>query len=370
MQDQPHRWTHCSEDTRNITKDRFMTIKVIQWATGQLGAEALKTIIQRPEYELVGVLVYSDAKHGKDAGELVGLPPTGIRATKNKEEIFALNADLVIHSPQFQESMAEHDADVIRLLESGKNVISMMGYFNPEALGKEYSEPLLAACRRGKSTLFGTGIDPGFVSERLATTLTGLCTEVRHVHVIESYDCSCAYELMATVMGFGMEPDVFKNSYIPAMWDRFFWGIPHEVIERLGGEIEKTERSFEIKIADEDVTSRTPIPVKKGTVIGSSFSFSGHARGRKLFTLTTQWWIGKPIEGWVDKSGWTIEIDGTPSLKQFTQVAPSLAAIANDEESAYNPALMTALVLNAAEDVIAAEPGFFRAPVFGTWKVR
>ena len=54
--------------------------RVIQWATGTVGKVALKHFIENPVIELVGVYVTNPAKVGKDAGELVGLPPTGVIA--------------------------------------------------------------------------------------------------------------------------------------------------------------------------------------------------------------------------------------------------------------------------------------------------
>lgn len=56
-------------------------VKVIQWATGRAGLPALKAIIERPDTDLAGLWVSSEAKDGKDAGELCGLPPIGVRAT-------------------------------------------------------------------------------------------------------------------------------------------------------------------------------------------------------------------------------------------------------------------------------------------------
>ena len=61
-----------------------MAYRVIQWATGAVGSLALKEIIRHPDLELVGVLVYSEEKEGKDAGELVGLDPTGVLATRSR----------------------------------------------------------------------------------------------------------------------------------------------------------------------------------------------------------------------------------------------------------------------------------------------
>ena len=58
-----------------------MGLKVVQWATGPVGREALRGILEHPDLDLVGVVVYSAEKDGVDAGDLCGLPPTGVRAT-------------------------------------------------------------------------------------------------------------------------------------------------------------------------------------------------------------------------------------------------------------------------------------------------
>jgi 4-hydroxy-tetrahydrodipicolinate reductase len=55
-----------------------MAYRVVQWATGGVGKEALRGIIQNPQLELVGTLVYSPEKEGQDAGQLCGLGPTGV----------------------------------------------------------------------------------------------------------------------------------------------------------------------------------------------------------------------------------------------------------------------------------------------------
>ena len=65
--------------------------RVVQWATGVVGSSALRSIVRHPRLELAGVKVYSDAKAGRDAGEIVGIDPTGVIATQDVEEIVALD---------------------------------------------------------------------------------------------------------------------------------------------------------------------------------------------------------------------------------------------------------------------------------------
>ena len=117
-----------------------MTMRVVQWATGKLGTEILQEAIGRPDFEVVGAYVYSPEKAGLDIGTIAGVDEIGVTATNDKAAIMALEADRVVHAPQLQDTMVEHDADVIALLESGKNVTSIMGYHNPRGLDPEVAE--------------------------------------------------------------------------------------------------------------------------------------------------------------------------------------------------------------------------------------
>lgn len=97
-----------------------------------MGGRALRTALQSPDrFEVVGVKVFSPHKHGKDIGELVGLPPVGVKATTSKAEILALDADCVVHTPTTPALLQGSDHDVLDLLASGKNVVSGASHHNP-----------------------------------------------------------------------------------------------------------------------------------------------------------------------------------------------------------------------------------------------
>ncbi|MDT5252807.1 MAG: hypothetical protein QOH07_1758, partial [Mycobacterium sp.] len=49
-----------------------MSLRVVQWATGSVGVAAIKGVLEHPELELAGCWVHSDAKNGKDVGEIIG----------------------------------------------------------------------------------------------------------------------------------------------------------------------------------------------------------------------------------------------------------------------------------------------------------
>ena len=135
-----------------------MTYKVIQWGTGNVGMEALRCIISSPQLELVGVWEYLESKTGIDAGELCGLPPTGIAATRSLDEILAVEADCVSYMPRIP-----YLEEVCALLESGKNVICTPFMYYAEALPESDRKKVRKACEKGNVSLYGTGINPGFV---------------------------------------------------------------------------------------------------------------------------------------------------------------------------------------------------------------
>ena len=57
-----------------------MNYRVVQWATGSIGMRSLRAVLEHPKMSLVGLYVHSEAKAGRDAGELCGLEPVGIQA--------------------------------------------------------------------------------------------------------------------------------------------------------------------------------------------------------------------------------------------------------------------------------------------------
>lgn len=106
-------------------------IRVVIWGPGDMGGRALQTTLDSPDYDVVGVKVFSPHKNGVDIGVIAGRDPVGIRATTSKEAILALDADLVIHTPTTPALLQGADEDVIELLESGKNVVSAAAFHNP-----------------------------------------------------------------------------------------------------------------------------------------------------------------------------------------------------------------------------------------------
>jgi hypothetical protein len=178
-----------------------MTIKVIQWATGGVGRAAIEGIVAHPELELVGCWVSSDDKVGKDVGDICGLEPLGVVATNDMDVLVAMQADCVMYSPVMADALL-----VERLLASGKNVVTPLNWFYP---GERDVSALQAACIAGRSTLHGTGIHPGGITERFPLMVSALSSAITHVRAEEFSDIRTygAPAVISDIMLFGKTPE-------------------------------------------------------------------------------------------------------------------------------------------------------------------
>ena len=148
--------------------------RVAHYGTGHTGTLVLRQLLQRPDVELVGHLVHSPEKVGRDSGEIVGVDPVGVRATGSFDEFCALDVDCVTYmATEFGREVDDVIDEMCRLLESGKNVVTttFIRLVYPKSLPPDMLAKLEKACAAGQSAFMGTGIAPGFTTDALPVYL-------------------------------------------------------------------------------------------------------------------------------------------------------------------------------------------------------
>jgi hypothetical protein len=264
-----------------------MTYRVIQWATGLVGKEAIKGVLAHPELELVGAWVHSADKVGRDVGELAGVGTIGVRASGSIDEICAIDADAVVYAPVLATTR-----DVIRLLESGKNVVTPVGWIYPgDSPGVA---ALQAACIAGKATLHGTGINPGGITERFPLMLSALCRDIRHVRAEEFTDIrNYPTEMMVReVMLFGKDPEAAANSPMIDVLGHGFMQSVDMVAAGLGFGLDAEKRTtHEMAVATTALDTSVGV-IDKGTVAAQRFTWEGTVGGEPVITVRVNWFMG------------------------------------------------------------------------------
>ena len=243
-----------------------MAIKVIQWATGGVGRAAIEAVLRHPELELVGCRVYSADKSGRDVGGILDTEPIGVTATDSVEDILALEADCVVYSP-----LIGDDRDVEALLRSGKDVVTPVGWVYPD-FGSERIRPLLEACREGGSTLHGSGIHPGGITERFPLMVSALSAGITHVRAEEFSDIRTygAPEVIRDIMGFGGPPENAMAGPMLALLGEGFKSSVRMVVDELGFAAEPTT---DLTIAQEKLARKGLFAVAANDVSDSSIGF-------------------------------------------------------------------------------------------------
>ena len=290
-----------------------MAYRVIQWATGGVGRAAIEGIVSHPELELVGCWVHGADKVGRDAGEISGVDRLGVIATQDVEELLALDADCVLYAP-----LTANTKQVIRILESGVNVVTPLNWFYP---GKRNVSELEAACKEGGATLHGTGIHPGGVTELFPLMISSMSRNITHVRAEEFSDIRTygAPQVVGDIMLFGKTPEQAAESPMLAILGGGFRQSIDMLADALGfGLDDEQRRSHEVARATKPIDS--PIgPIQPGCVAAQRFTWQGTVRGEPVITVRTNWFMGEDDldPAWSfgsEGERFEVEVTGDPSV--------------------------------------------------------
>jgi len=326
-------------------------LRVVQWATGNIGLRSLRHVIEHPDMTLAGLYVTSPAKVGQDAGELCGLPPTGVTATSDAGEIIALGADCVLYMP------ANCDFDQIcAILAAGTNIVTTRGEFHhPGSLPAAERERVEEACAKGGTSIHSTGSSPGFITEAVPLVLASIQRRLDSLAIYEYADLASrnSPEMLFDLMGFGHTPAEFPP-------ERFAYaahlsGPSMRVLaDAVGLPLDSITSTGEVAVTPERLTIAAGT-LEAGTVAAQRTVITGTHDGRPLITRTATWYCSEHTEpawtvpGW---DGWNVRLEGDCPLDidikfsipegQMGEMTPGYTA---------NPAV------NAVPYVCAAPPG-------------
>ncbi len=270
-----------------------MAIRVALIGTGNCGSLALRQLIEDDRFDLAGVWVSSQAKVGKDAGELARLDvTTGVTAVADMEALIATAPECVVYCAMGDIRMREAMADVRRLLEAGINVVGSSpggvleypwGVIPPD----KSIDRVEAAAQQGGASVFVTGVDPGFVTDLLPLALASTCQSIEQIRTMEIADYA-TYDggatVMFDVMGFGNQIGDLPFLYQPGVLSAA-WGVAiRQLAAGMGVELDDITESVEQEPAPEDIDVAVGT-IKKGTVAAVRFEIEGMVDGRPAIVV-------------------------------------------------------------------------------------
>jgi 4-hydroxy-tetrahydrodipicolinate reductase len=268
--------------------------------------------------DLVGVWVHSESKAGRDAGELAGVEPVGIKATNSVDDVLALKPDCVLYMPHVFSA-----DEVCRILESGANIVSTrMELQNPVALDPAMAARIEDACAKGNTSVHASGSSPGFISEALPVVLASIQRRFDHLLIDEFADCSSrnSPEMIFEMMGFGQKPGGAHEGQLHHL--KMSFGPSLQLLATaLGLPIDRFEGVGAQGIARNDVQIAAGT-VPKGTVAATRSTLTGYHGDKPLMTFRANWFVSTDIdtsdgEVWDlrKESGWRVIMMGDCPLR-------------------------------------------------------
>ncbi|MGO9069409.1 NAD(P)H-dependent amine dehydrogenase family protein [Mycobacterium sp.] len=333
-------------------------LRVVQWATGGVGKAAIECVLNHPQLELAGCWVHSADKNGRDVGEILGTTGTlGVAATSSTDEALDIDADCVVYSP-----LIPNDNEVMAILQSGKNVVTPVGWVYPDLSNPAVKAIAHAAVQAGV-TLHGSGIHPGGITERFPLMVSSLSSAVTHVRAEEFSDIRTynAPDVVRHIMGFGGTPDEAIQGPMASLLENGFKMSVRMIADHMGFRIAPNIRTIQdIAVATSDI-DYGPFPISAGTVAARRFRWQALVDGEPVITAAVNWLMGEAnLEPAWDFGGrgerFEVEVTGDPTVSlTFKGLQPP--SIAGGLQR--NPGVVATAnhCVNAIPDVCAAEPG-------------
>ena len=304
--------------------DRY---RVIQWATGVVGSAALRGVIRHPRLELAGVKVYSEEKEGRDAGELVDMGATGVIATRDVDEILALDADCVLYCP-----MPWSLGEICRLLESGKHVVTPCPYWFPFIQNPSVAASIDAACKKGGVNMHASGCNPGGIAERFPLTFSGWCNRIDRITMTECGDCSTysSEGVMRDLMNLGKTAAEASDNPLKEMLAKSWYEPIDMIAEGLGSKVVDYRAEHDYILAAQDIDTAVGV-IEEGTIALNHYRHIGTTAEGTEIVQEQIWFVDDMDQTRLQRkmdipreSGWRIALEGDVNLNIDVDFPPEL----------------------------------------------
>jgi 4-hydroxy-tetrahydrodipicolinate reductase len=296
-----------AEKGRNFVKKK---IRAIQYGVGPIGASIAKLMREKQAIEIIGAIDTDTAKVGRDLGEVVGAPdaPWGVTISGDASEVLAQAADVVIHSTS--SALPKVMDQLLACLEAESCIVSTCEELSyPYRTHPELAAKLDAAAKDWGVALVGTGVNPGFVLDKLIVTLAAVSQRIEHASGKRIVDAGKRRLPLQKKVGAGMTLDEFREKVAAGVIKHV--GLPESVAmvaDSLNLPVDEITESIEAVVATQRVQTEF-LTVEPGQAAGVHQIARGLSQGKELIHLELQMYVGAqdPAD--------TLELKGHPNIR-------------------------------------------------------
>jgi 4-hydroxy-tetrahydrodipicolinate reductase len=282
---------------------------VVQYGIGPIGAGIVRLMREKQALEIIGAIDKDPAKAGRDLGDVVGAEdaPWGVVVSNESGKVLGQGADLVVHATSSY--LTDVMDQLIECIEAEACVVSTceeLAY--PFRKHPELSAKLDAEAKQWNVAVVGTGVNPGFVMDKLVVTLAAVSRRVDRARAVRIVDASKRRLPLQKKIGAGMTEAEFRAAVESGAIKHH--GLPESVAmvaDGLGLEVEEIAETIQPVIAKEPVKTEF-LEVAPGQVAGVHQIARGTGGGEERIYMELQMYVG------AKQSSDTITLAGDPDI--------------------------------------------------------
>jgi 2,4-diaminopentanoate dehydrogenase len=284
-------------------------IRAIQYGIGPIGASILKLMREKEAIEIIGAIDNDPAKIGKDLGEVVGASdaPWGVKVSGDARGVLEQSADVVMHTTS--SSLPKVVDQLLACMDVGSCVVSTCEELSyPFRTYPELTTQLDKSAKDNGVALVGTGVNPGFVMDKLVITLAAVSQRIEHAKALRIVDASKRRLPLQKKIGAGLSVEEFRARVKEGTIKHV--GLPESVAmvaDSLGLRVDEITETIEPKVAAERVQTEF-LTVEAGQAAGVHQIARGLSDGKEVVYMELQMYVGAkdPAD--------TVELKGHPNI--------------------------------------------------------
>ncbi len=318
------------------------SIPIVQVGLGPIGLELMRLIATRPALSIVAAVDIDPALTGRTLSELADAtiaPAVSVQdnLAGSLASTRARGGVAIVSTGSRLEAIMP---TLYELIGHGLHVVSTCEQLSyPWQTHSAVAQRIDEAAREAGVAVIGTGVNPGFLMDLLPVTLSGMCRQVRHVHVERVQDAAARRLPFQRKVGAGLDAEQFEARVREGTLRHV--GLAesmHMIAAALGWELARVEDHIEPALADCPVEGPDGL-IATGFARGVEQTGLGFVNDREVIRLTFRAAVGEP------ECFERIRLDADPPVDMQIE-----GGINGDVATA-------AVVVNTVEAITRARPG-------------
>jgi len=260
-------------------------IPVVLLGLGEIGQAIARAALVRPELRIVAAVDPAPSLAGRALSDVLGEPAPDATVARSLGEVAASARGGVVLAAT-RSRLTEVLPELEEAVRAGLHVVSTCEELAwPWLNHAEEATALDRLCHERNVAVLGTGVNPGFVLDRLPALLAQVTGPVRHLHGVRVVDLSRRRIALQRKVGAGLDEDEFHDRVERGEIGHVGLAESAAMAAEACAGVDEYEVDEEIVplLAEEDAEG--PVPVSRGQVAGLHHEARVFDGGREVVRL-------------------------------------------------------------------------------------